>query len=258
LAGAFLIELDRIRPDPAQPHRQLDPHSQRELTASIGRLGILQPIAVRYNAGQDAYLVIAGERRYRAACDAGLAEVPCWVQSPEAKDVLLHQVVENWQRAELHPFDLADALAELRDANGYSQKDLAQLTGKPESEVSRLLSLLKLDSTVQSKARSGEGGPVTRRHLIAVARLDPAGQRRVFEEVTAKRLTAQETERAVRAVKAADSPAPKRGAPQSERRRYRTANATVIVQFRKRDVTTGDVLEAIEDVRRQVEREASR
>src|SRR5205085_10342630 len=135
-----------------------DPVAQRELTDSVRRLGILQPIAVRYDAGQDAYLVIAGERRYRAACDAGLAEVPCWVQSPDAKDVLLHQVVENWQRAELHPFDLADALAELRDANGYTQKQLAVLTGKPESEVSRLLSLLKLDPAVQVEARSESGG----------------------------------------------------------------------------------------------------
>src|SRR5262249_40386661 len=139
LTGAFLIDRARIRPDPAQPRKNLDTVAQQELIASIRRLGVLQPITVRYIEAEDVYQIIAGERRYQAAKAAEIAELPCWVQSPQAKDILLHQIVENWQRADLNPYDLADALAVLRDANGYSQKDLARETGKPESEISRLL-----------------------------------------------------------------------------------------------------------------------
>ena len=103
------------------------------------RLGILQPITVRYIETENIYRIITGERRYHAACEAGLAEIPCWVQSPKEEEVLLHQIVENWQRLDMHPYDLADALARLRDANGYSQQDLARETGKSEGEISKLL-----------------------------------------------------------------------------------------------------------------------
>ena len=72
-------------------------------------------------------------------CEAGLAEIPCWVQSPKEDEVLQHQIVENWQRLDMHPYDLADALARLRDANSYSQRDLARETGKSEVEISKLL-----------------------------------------------------------------------------------------------------------------------
>lgn len=122
LAGAFFITLEHIRPDPQQPRKTLDPKKQRELKDSVRRLGILQPISVRYVANEETYLIIAGERRFLAAQAAGLAEVPCWVQRLKDNEILVHQIVENWQRADLHPFDLADALALLRDGNGYTQK----------------------------------------------------------------------------------------------------------------------------------------
>ena len=111
LGGAFAIACDRIRPDPTQPRRRLDTDAQKELNASVERLGILQPITVRYVEAEDVYRIITGERRYHAACAAGLPEIPCWVQSPKEDEVLLHQIVENWQRLDMHPFDLADALA---------------------------------------------------------------------------------------------------------------------------------------------------
>src|SRR5947209_4864465 len=122
LTGAFLIELHRIRPDPAQPRKNLDTQAQRELTDSIRQIGILQSITVRYLEDQDIYQVITGERRFQAARSLELPSIPCWVQTPKNEDILLHQLVENWQRSDLHPFELADALACLRDANGYSQK----------------------------------------------------------------------------------------------------------------------------------------
>src|SRR5205823_4563479 len=174
----------------------------QELVASVREHGVLQPVSVRFVAKTRSYFIIAGERRYQAAKELGLAELPCWVQRPEDRDILVHQIVENWQRADLHPFDLADALAELRDTNRYSQADLARLTGKPESEISRLLSLLKLDADVQKEARVEATGEITRRHLIAVATLNPVAQQRMYRVVKEKGLTALETEQFVKETKA--------------------------------------------------------
>src|SRR5207244_3650143 len=106
--------------------------------------------------------IISGERRYQASLGAGLAEVPCWVQTPREQEVLLRQIVENWQRADLHPYDLADALVGLRDAFHLTQKQLAKMTGKPESDISRILSLLKLNAAVQRQARQDKTGTISR------------------------------------------------------------------------------------------------
>ncbi len=255
LGGAFLIETDRIRPDPAQPRKNLDNDAQQELTASVRRLGILQPITVRYIAEDDVYQVISGERRFQAARAAGLAELPCWVQTPQAQDILLQQIVENWQRADLHPYELADALACLRDALGYSQKQLAELTGKPESEISRLLSLLKLDPAVQQVARKSSAGPLTRRHLVAMARLPREDQQEVMIAVQDRGLTAIDTEKLVQATTRVNA-GNRRGAPVGQRLRYQTSKATVTLSFRRRAVTVSDILHALEEARGQVEQQA--
>lgn len=168
LDGAFLIECSRIQPDPRQPRRNLNTNAQKELTDSVKRLGILQPITVRPIEPDNLYQIITGERRYHAAYAVGLSEIPCWVRSPREEEVLLHQIVENWQRLDIAPYDLADALARLRNANKYSQRDLARETGKSEGEISKLLAILQLDPTAQKVAREDQTGRVTRRHLYAV------------------------------------------------------------------------------------------
>src|SRR5712671_3680114 len=85
LTGAFLIELVRIRPDPSQPRKNLETQAQWELIASIERIGILQPITVRYLDTEDIYQIITGERRYQAAQSLGLSAIPCWVQTPKSE-----------------------------------------------------------------------------------------------------------------------------------------------------------------------------
>jgi ParB/RepB/Spo0J family partition protein len=175
LSGAFLIQTGLIRPDPNQPRRRLDTDAQREINNSVKRLGILQAITVRFIEAEKIYRIITGQRRFYAACEAGLPEVPYWVQSPREKEALLHQIVENWQRLDMQPYDLADALARLRDTNRYAQKDLARETGKSEGEISKLLALLSLDPAVQKLAREDHTGRISRRHLYAVRCL-PAEQ----------------------------------------------------------------------------------
>ena len=197
LGGAFAIARHHIRPDPNQPRRSFDTDAQRELADSVKRLGILQPITVRYIEADAIYQIIAGERRYRAACEGGLEEIPCWVQTPKEDEVLLHQIVENWQRLDMHPYDLADALARLRDGNGYKQNDLAQNTGKSKGEISKLLSLLDLDPAVQKLAREDDTGRISRRHLYAVRTLPTEEQLNLIRKAKEEAISAADMEQLV-------------------------------------------------------------
>jgi len=214
----------------------------------VKRLGILQPITVLYAPQDSIYRIITGERRYNAAKAAGLKEIPCWVQTPKDEDVLLHQIVENWQRSDMHPFDLADALARLRDASGFSQKDLALHTGKSEGEISKLLSILTLDPAVQKLARDDSTGRITKRHLYAVARLDQSDQRRFIAKALAEGLTAAELERLAEAKCQERRSAKRSGAP-VKNIRFKTSVATVTVTFRKKNVTDADVVAALDEAR---------
>ena len=251
LGGAFAIALDRIRPDPAQPRRRLDTDAQKELNASVKRLGIIQPITVRYLETDNIYRIITGERRYHAACEAGLAEIPCWVQSPRENEVLLHQIVENWQRLDMHPFDLADALARLRDTNSYSQRDLARETGKSEAEISKHLAILDLDPAVQKVARDDQTGRLTRRHLYAIRALPVERQLAILHRAQQENMTSADMEHL--AAKEIHDPSShkRRGAPVSHHR-FSTSQATVSLTFRKKSVTPEDILTALDEVRSQV------
>jgi ParB family chromosome partitioning protein len=251
LHGAFTIALDRIRPDPSQPRRRFDTDAQHELVESIKRLGILQPITVRYLDQEDVYQVITGERRYQAAGEAGLIEIPCWVQNPKEQEVLLHQIVENWQRLDMHPYDLADALARLRDANGYSQRDLARETGKSEGEISKIFALLDFDPAVQKLAREDESGRITRRHLYAVRSLPAEEQVALLKRTQQEAITASDMEELAAKRTEAVTGRKRRGAPVSHYR-FNTPHALVTVTFRKKDISSEDILAALDEARVQI------
>jgi len=255
LAGPFLIRLDRIRPDPTQPRRQLDSQSQQELNESVRQLGVMQAINVRYLVEGDIYQIISGERRYQAARANDLAEIPCWVQSPKDEEILLRQTVENWLRKDLSPFELADALAAIRDAHGYSQEELARMTGKPKSEISKLLALLSLHPTAQQLARSHP--EIGRRQLYAIARTKSEQHRTLVERALRDGLTAEQLETIVAQQKPQSSGARRAGAPTAYRR-FVTSRAIVTLTFRRRDVSDSDVLAALDEARDQAAMATSR
>jgi ParB family chromosome partitioning protein len=229
-----------------QPRRSLDTPQQEQLVQSIRQMGILQPIAVRYLDTESIYQIISGERRFQAARQAGLVEIPCWIQQPKDNEVLLRQLTENWQRLELHPYELADALARIRDANGYSQTDLARVTGKPKSEISKLLALLTVSPEVQKLARE-ENTTLSKRHLYAVSQVAPERQLTIVETIRDQGLTAVEAERII----AKANSDKQRGAP-TTLRRFVTRHATILFRFRKREVKTADVVVAIDEIRTQL------
>jgi len=248
LSGAFLIDIDRIEPDPNQPRKRVDPEHLEELTRSVRRHGVLQPITVRFVAETERYRIVAGECRYAASKAAGLSEMPCWVKSPKEGEILIQQVIENWVRSDLSPFELADSLAILRDANGWTQKDISRETGKSKGEISKLLSILDLDPDVQAIARNDASGRVAKSHLYHLSRLPVEEQTVLIEHI--HNLSTRDVERYVERYEARRR-GDRRGQPVF-RRSFRTSRAQVSFVFRSDSISDHDVLQALHEVKRQI------
>ena len=245
-----MIELNRIDPDPDQPRRSFDSQHIIELAASISKFGVLQPISVRLDTETDRYRIIAGECRFQACKQAGLNEIPCWVRSPEQNEILLQQIVENWQRSDLNAYELADSLGRLRDANGYTQVQLAEYTGKSKGEISKILSLLEIDPEIQQIVRQDPSGAVTRRHLYAMRNFPAARQLKLIPGIQEGRYTAEAIERI------SQHHARKKNEPGGikpwQHRTFKTRHAIVKFQIHKPEVSDEDLLEAIREVKRQI------
>lgn len=260
LRGAFAIEVARIRPDPNQPRREFKEDELSQLSASVAERGIKQPVRVWFVEAEGVYQIISGERRYRAAIAVGLAIVPCIIEDAPTgsvlprREILVDQVVENWQRADLNPYDLSDALKELRDRHGLKQEEIARLTGKPKSEISRFLAMQRVAPDVQATVRKDQEGRFSRRHVVALSKLTPEEQQAVVERIKTEKLSAVETERAVHRLKKQGDGKAIRGAPVSVRR-YAIGSTQVKITFRKRAVSRADLLTVIDQLREMVERE---
>lgn len=144
--AALLIPIEQIAPDPQQPRKDFEQQTLVELSNSLLEHGLLQPLIVRAAAGK--YVIVAGERRYRAALLAGLDALACRVLEDEGK-LLEIQLVENLQRADLNLFEEAEALQALQDAKGASLRQLEAMTGKSKSYISRRLAILRMPAEVQ-------------------------------------------------------------------------------------------------------------
>ncbi len=253
LSGAFSIDIDRIETDPNQPRKRIDGAYLDELTQSIRRHGVLQPISVRYVDETNRYRIVAGECRYTAAKRAGIDSLPCWVKSPKENEILVHQIVENWVRSDLNAFELADSLAILRDANRWTQQQLAQQTGKSKGEISKLLSILSLDPSVQNVARQDETGRISKRHLYALSRLPVPLQGSLLKRIKREDLTAVDVERFAEREARRRETGDARGS-RTFRRSFRTSRAHVTFTFRTDTIGDEHVLEAIQEIKRQLAR----
>ena len=161
------LDADAIRANPAQPRRCFEPEALRELSDSIRRYGILQPLTVRRT--EDGYELIAGERRLRAAKLAGLRTVPCLLLRSDAEESSLLALIENLQRRDLHYLEEAAAIARVIDAYGLSQEQAAERLGKSQSAVANKLRLLRLSPACAALLR--EHG-LSERHARALLRLN--------------------------------------------------------------------------------------
>jgi ParB family chromosome partitioning protein len=190
-----------IRPNPSQPRRRIDPDALTALADSIAATGLLQPVVVR-PVGDGAYELIAGERRWRAAQQAGLDTLPAVVRDADERERLEAGLVENLVRQDLDPIDTAQALAALVEDFGQTQADVARSVGRSRPAVANLIRLLELPDDVQEMLADGR---LSEGHGRAVLMADGARRRReVARAAVEQGLSVRATEALARA--ASDGP----------------------------------------------------
>jgi ParB family chromosome partitioning protein len=151
-----VIPIDLLAPGPFQPRRQIDPAELAELAASIREQGVLQPVLARPTPGEEGkFQIIAGERRWRAAQQAGLHEIPALVLALDDREAMTAALVENLQRENLNPIDEAEGYRRLVEDFALTQEVVADRVGKSRSHVANTLRLLKLPAPVHHELRRG-------------------------------------------------------------------------------------------------------
>lgn len=193
-AGDILrtLPLDRLEPHPCQPRRHFDAEDIRSLADSIRGRGVVQPLVVR-PMGQERYQIVAGERRWRAAQQAGLHEVPALVRRLSDSESLEVALVENLQRSDLDPLEEAAAYRRLIDEFNHRQEDIARALGKSRSHVANTVRLLALPERVKELVADGA---LSAGHARALLPSVQAGS--LAEEAVRRRLTVRQTEALVR------------------------------------------------------------
>jgi ParB family transcriptional regulator, chromosome partitioning protein len=175
------VPIEFVAPNPRNPRRNFVAQDLEDLTQSIREHGIVQPVVVRPAREAGRYEIIAGERRWRAAQQAGLAELPIIVREVDDRTALEIAIVENVQRSDLNPLEEAQGYQELIDGHNYTQADLGQVIGKSRSHVANTLRLLRLDEPIRQMLVDGSLSAGHARVLVTSP--DPAGlASRIVEE----------------------------------------------------------------------------
>jgi ParB family chromosome partitioning protein len=185
--GARQTPVEFLRPNPHNPRKLFDEAELEELAASIKERGIIQPVIVRAISGvADAYEIIAGERRWRAAQRAGLHEIPVIIVEAGDREALEIAIVENVQRADLNALEEAAGYAKLGADHGYSHSDIARVVSKSRSHVANTLRLTNLPEHTRSLLAGGKISAGHARALLAVADPDALANRVVAEGLTVR------------------------------------------------------------------------
>jgi ParB family chromosome partitioning protein len=194
------LGVERIQRGRYQPRRDFDADSLRELADSIAAQGVIQPIVVR-PVGDGQYEIIAGERRWRAAQQAGLSEIPVVVREVDEQTAIAIALIENIQRDDLNPLEEASALQRLLGEFGLTHMQVAEAVGKSRTTVTNLLRLLELNDDVK---RALERGQLEMGHARALLGLKGPRQSAAADRVVGRGLSVRETERLVRRLQQED------------------------------------------------------
>ena len=189
------VAVERIRPNPYQPRQEFKEEALDELAASIDELGVIQPITVRA-LGDGQFEIISGERRLRAARRAGLDRLPAFIRKASSEEMLEMALVENVQREELNPIEVALGYQRLMEECGLTQEAVAEKVSKSRATVSNFLRLLRLPPRVQAALRDKEVAMGHARALIAMD--DEEAQVELLEETIEEDLSVREVERRAR------------------------------------------------------------
>jgi ParB family transcriptional regulator, chromosome partitioning protein len=189
-----MIPTDRLDPNPDQPRTEIG--DLTELTASIREKGVLEPLLVKPTMGR--WMIIAGERRWRAATAAGLTEVPCIEMDVDDSAVAEIALIENMQRKDLTPWEEADGLRALCERFGYTHEDVARKVGKSRSTVTEALSIASIPASIREVCRAFE---ITSKSLLLqiVRQPDDESMRVMAEQIASEGLTRDGARKARRA-----------------------------------------------------------
>jgi len=200
------VDVEDIKPNPLQPRQDFDEEAIAELARSILETGILQPIVVVPE--DNRYKIIIGERRWRAARKAGLQKIPAVVRNMTPKQQVEASLVENLQRRDLNPIEIAKAYRRLIEELGYTQEEVARKVGKDRTSVANTIRLLKLPLEIQKMLAEGK---ISMGHARALITLESPDQQIFLSRVIAeKNLSVRDVERMISGKTHLPSPRPKK------------------------------------------------
>lgn len=189
------IELSKIQPNPDQPRSVFEEETLEELATSIRSLGVIQPITLK-EIGPDKYLIISGERRYRASLKAGLERIPAYIKTAADENVVEMALIENIQREDLNSIEIALAYQKLIDSYELTQEKLSERVGKKRATIANYLRLLKLPAEIQVGLKDKKIDMGHARALIPVE--DPEVQLALYEQILKEGLSVRNVEDMVR------------------------------------------------------------
>ncbi|HUI70835.1 MAG TPA: ParB/RepB/Spo0J family partition protein [Spirochaetia bacterium] len=185
------VPTSALKPNPQQPRREFDEASLRELADSIRQKGVLQPVLAE-PAHDGLYIIVAGERRVRAARMAGLEKVPVLVREFSSEEKLEIALIENIQREDLNPIEEALAYKKLMEIADLNQEQMASRVGKDRSTIANTLRLLKLPAEAQNAVEKGTLSPGHARAILSL--VNPADQQLLFKRIVDKGISVREAE----------------------------------------------------------------
>lgn len=236
-----LVPIEDIDPNPNQPRQTVGDLS--ELVASVREKGILEPILVRPSGSR--FEIIAGERRYRAAMEVGLAEMPCVVRDASDAETMEIALIENLQRKDLNPFEEADGLKVLAEAYEYTHEKMAQKLGKSRTSVTEVLSLTNMPAHVRELCRLAD---ISSKSLLlqVVRQSTPEKMVEMIERLQSEGLTTRQQARA--AIKPAKAPG--RGRPKHFVFKFQPKEKSfnLSLQFKRAEVPREDVVRALQSI----------
>jgi ParB family chromosome partitioning protein len=243
-----MIDLDKLDPNPEQP--RVDFGDLTELTASIAEKGVLEPLLVKPSRDDGRWMIIAGERRYRAARAAGLKEVPCVEMDIDAGSVAEIALIENMQRKDLTVWEEADGLSALCERFGYTHEEVAKKVGKSRSTVTEALSIAAIPMDVRELCK--EADVSAKSVLLQIVRQpDEEGMRRLAKQITSRGLTRDDAREVRRQEMGPRVTAEVK--PYTFRYASPKKDFTLEVKFKRSNVDTVEIAQALRSVAKSID-----
>ena len=239
-----MVSIELLNPNPTQPRQAMGELS--ELIASISEKGIIEPLIVRQRGSR--YQIISGERRYHAATQVGLSEIPVIVRAADDVEVMELALIENLQRKDLTPFEEAEALQQLAQRCRYTHEDMSRKLGKSRTSVTESLSLTAMPSDVRELCRQADIS--SKSTLLQIVRqTDPQKMRALVEKMIER---GPVTRQALRTVTAKPKPTGKSARPYVFAFKPPTKSFQLRMKFSKARVDKAEIIEALENIVREL------